>query len=234
MTISYKFYMNKLRLLITDDCQMVREGLAKIIIDYAKDIEVVGLAPNGEVAKQQVIKLRPDVVLMDIRMPCMDGIKATAAIKELCPFTRIIGMTNFDDDEYLIGVLLAGASAYLLKEQPVEEYLDIIRKVAAGQVCISEEIAIRLAKRAKLISQSPSFDKDQQAINITEGNIKKLAHREQEILILLSEGLDNTEIAHKLFLSIGTIKNYISGIYHKLGANDRTHAIILAKLNGYI
>lgn len=207
---------------------MVREGLRKILIDTAPGIEVAGLAADGREALALVEERRPEVILMDIRMPVMNGIDATAAITAKYPATKVVALTTFDDDDYLVDAVRAGAVAYLLKDVPLEELLEAIRKAAAGQSVIPGKLARRLAERAHLAKggAAPGDEAARQRIALSE--------RETEILCLLAEGLENADIAARLNLSLGTVKNYVSRIYDKLEARDRTHAIIQARKHGLI
>lgn len=206
---------------IADDHYLVREGLRKILCDMAPGIEVVGLAANGQEALDLVAVRQPDVMLMDIRMPVLDGIEATVAIAERFPGTKVIALTTFDDDEYLVDIMRAGAVAFLLKDIPLEELLAVIAKAADGQTIIPGNLARRLAERAYR-ARGGSGGSDSQPRLV-------LSSRENEILILLAEGLENAEIALRLNLSLGTVKNYVSRIYDKLEARDRTHAILQAR-----
>ncbi len=213
--------MNDLiRIVIADDQRLMREGL-KTIIDLEEDMEVLGTAANGREAVELCRNLSPDIVLMDIRMPEMDGVEATAAITAEKTAAGVIVVTTFDDDELIIKALQAGAKTYLLKDLPSEKLLETIRATFRGDIVMQPEIAAKLVKRASVTNME---EEDTRGGEIIEA----LTIREKEILALMAEGFNNNDIAVKLFLSAGTIKNQVSNIYSKLGTSDRTQAVLLA------
>ncbi len=211
---------NTIKIVIADDQRLMREGL-KTILDLEEDMEVLGTAGNGKEALELCRRLTPDVVLMDIRMPEMDGVEATKLISAEGLATRVIVVTTFDDDELIIKALKAGAKTYLLKDLPSEKLLGAIRATFNGDIVLQPEIAAKLVEKA---SGAGSSAEEQ-----TDGyKTEALTRREKEILALMVEGLSNSDIAARLFLSEGTVKNQVSVIYGKLGTSDRTQAVLLA------
>lgn len=210
----------KIKIVVADDQSLMREGLSTIL-DLEEDIEVLGAAANGREALELCRRLDPDIVLMDIRMPEMDGVEATELIKAEGLKARVIVVTTFDDDELIVKALKAGAKTYLLKDLPSEKLLATIRATYKGDIVLQPEIAAKLVERASgnavVVDEKTDF-------TITE----VLTRREKEILALMAEGLNNSDIAARLYLSEGTVKNQVSIIYGKLGTNDRTQAVLLA------
>lgn len=219
--------MSKLiRIVIADDQRLMREGL-KTILDLEEDMEVIGTASNGFEALELCRDLKPDIVLMDIRMPRVDGVEATERIAEEELQAKVIVVTTFDDDELIIKALKAGAKTYLLKDLPSEKLLATIRATHRGDIVMQPEIAAKLVNRAsgkEELADENHFGHGQEELTL----------REKEILSLMAEGLSNRDIALKLFLSEGTIKNQVSAIYSKLGTSDRTKAVLLAMKNKLI
>ncbi len=214
----------KIKIIIADDQRLMREGL-KTILGLEEDMSVLGTAANGEEALELCRKLSPDIVLMDIRMPVVDGVEATSLITKEGLAAKVIVVTTFDDDELIIKALKAGAKTYLLKDLPSEKLLAVIRASHSGDIMLQPEIAAKLvssAGRAETLA-----DENDRIINDSE----TLTTREKDILRLMTEGLGNGEIASRLFLSEGTVKNQVSVIYSKLGTSDRTQAVLLAIKN---
>jgi DNA-binding NarL/FixJ family response regulator len=237
-----------IRVLVVDDQSLIREGLV-IILDTQPDIRVVGQAGNGREAVKQVAQHKPDVVLMDIRMPLMDGIKATRQIKETHPHVQVIILTTYDEDELVFDGIRAGASGYLLKDITRRRLADAVRGAARGEAQIAPAIASqvlgefqRMTEALRRLSPGPArADSTRANSTRTAGRIldelpplENLTPREETILRLLTEGLTNAGIAERLHLSEGTVKNYVSEILSKLHANDRTHAVVLALKHGLI
>ena len=210
-----------IRILIADDQQLMREGL-RTILDLEADMRVIGTAANGQIAWELCRDDRPDVVLMDIQMPVMDGVEATRRILEYDPTIHIIALTTFDDDELIIRVLRAGARTYLLKDLPSEKLLEAIRATVRGDILLQPEIASRLVAATR----EPAAHGTADALPATMR--EPLSPRELGILALMVRGMHNREIAADLFLTEGTVKNHISTIYSKLGVRDRTQAVLLA------
>ncbi len=215
-----------IRIVLADDQRLMREGL-KTILDLEEDMEVIGTASNGFEALELCRDLKPDIVLMDIRMPRVDGVEATERIAEEELPAKVIVVTTFDDDELIVKALKAGAKTYLLKDLPSEKLLATIRATHRGDIVMQPEIAAKLVNRAsgkEELADENHFGHGQEELTL----------REKEILSLMAEGLSNRDIALKLFLSEGTIKNQVSAIYSKLGTSDRTKAVLLAMRNKLI
>ena len=209
--------MEPIRVLIADDQRLMREGLATLLA-LADDIDVVAQAGDGAEAIELAKAHRPDVILMDIQMPRINGVEATRTIRAILPATQIIILTTFDNDEYLLEGLRAGACGYLLKDMPSEQLADAIRSAAKGQSPIGPEMARKLVN---LVTHSP--------IGTAPLTASELSEREIEVLRLIADGLSNKEIAEKLFIAEGTAKNHVSNILSKLEARDRAQAVARAK-----
>jgi DNA-binding NarL/FixJ family response regulator len=228
-----------IRVLVVDDQALVREGLA-IILDAQPDLQVVGQAEDGRQAVKLANQLAPDVVLMDIRMPLMDGIKATRQIKETHPRTQVVILTTYDEDELVFEGLRAGASGYLLKDITRGQLAEAVRGAARGEAQIDPAIASQvLAEFQRMANALRRFGQQQPGLSTdaTPSDLppmETLTPREETILHLLTEGLTNAGIAARLYLSEGTVKNYVSEILSKLHANDRTHAVVLAIKHGLL
>jgi DNA-binding NarL/FixJ family response regulator len=206
--------MNKIKILIADDQSIIRDGL-KLILDMEEDLEVVGVASNGQEALKLTEELEPDVILMDIRMPILDGVMATKKICEIYPKTRIIILTTFSDDEYIFEALKAGAKGYLLKDVPSNELADSIRMVMKGGMLIHPDIAVKVVRGL-------SNPVKEQEVSSNYKQPDELTNREIEIVRLIGRGKTNKEIAAELFLSEGTVKNHITNVLSKLYLRDRT------------
>lgn len=208
-----------IKIVIADDQRLMREGL-KTIIELEADMEVPATAANGMEALALCRKFKPDIVLMDMRMPEMDGVEATRQITAEGLNAKVIVVTTFDDDELIIKALQAGAKTYLLKDLPSEKLLSVIRATYRGDIVMQPEIAARLIERASDVKGRTATE--------DEYTNEKLTTREKEILALMADGLSNSSIASRLYLSEGTVKNQVSVIYSKLGTSDRTQAVLLA------
>jgi len=209
--------MKTIKILIADDQTLMRDGL-KTIIELEDDMEVVGTAENGLQAYEMTGKLCPDVVLMDIRMPVMDGVESTRIIKKDFPSAVVIMLTTFDDEEYIVQALQFGANGYLLKDIQGNKLIDAVRDSSKGNMLIPANIATKLAAK---LSQIP-IEYRRQEQNI----LCDLSEREINIARLMVKGYTNKQISAALFISEGTAKNYISMIYSKIGISDRTKAVI--------
>ncbi|MCD9020492.1 response regulator transcription factor [Cohnella silvisoli] len=213
-----------LRVLIADDQTLMRDGL-QTILQLEDDIEVIATAENGEEACKLVAIHQPDLVLMDIRMPVMNGIEAVKKLRVDSPQTKVLVLTTFDEDEYIIDALASGAVGFLLKDIPTEKLLQAVRDAARGEIMLPSSIAVKLA--ARLTAPAPGRHPLPRARGKTSE--LKFTNREMSIVTLMVEGRNNREIAQLLFMSEGTVKNYISAIYDKIGTNDRTQAVIWLK-----
>ena len=206
-------------LLLVDDQEIIRQGI-KSLLESQPDFEVVGEAENGKQAISQVEALHPDIVLMDVRMPIMDGIAATKAIIQQFPQIKILILTTFDDDEYISKGMQFGAKGYLLKDTPLEPLANAIRLVYAGHTHLGPGLF------EKIITSPPA--------TITESNpappheLEELTPREKEVLCLIASGASNREIAEQLFISERTVKNHVTSILNRLSLRDRTQAAIFA------
>ena len=221
----------KIRVLLADDQRLMREGL-RIILEDAPDIEVIGEAENGLVATQMAERQRPDVILMDIRMPLLDGIEATERIRKQgaadgTPGPRILLLTTFDTPELVIEGMRAGAAGYLLKDCSAEELCTAVRAVARGQVLLQASSAAQLLAGLHM-QQSPTLKES------ASSEVEKmgLTARELDVVRLIAQGASNTEIATTLFVSDATVKTHINHIFSKLGARDRAQVIVKARQLG--
>ncbi len=214
-----------IKVLIADDQELIRESL-KIILDVNADIKVVGVAENGRKVLDLLKKTSPDIILMDIRMPELDGVQCTKAVKEKFPDVKIIILTTFDDDEYVFYALKYGASGYLLKGCSVQELTSAIHTVMNGGSILNQSVLTKVVKLFNQLAQTsitPELDgRKLEALNRTERNVASLVGR----------GLSNKEIAEALFLSEGTIRNALSSALSKLNLRDRTQLAIWAVQTG--
>ena len=222
--------MEPIRILIVDDQRLMREGL-RTLLELESDLAIAAEAEDGQAALEQYEATRPAVVLMDIRMPRLDGVEATRRLCQRWPEARVIILTTFDDDAYVFDGLRAGALGYLLKDVSGHELAEAVRKVAAGGALIEPSVArkvlaefARLAEPDRSASDHPALDRLPEP----------LSEREQGILRLLASGANNRQIANQLFLAEGTVKNYISTILAKLGVQDRTQAALRARELGLL
>ncbi len=216
-----------IRILLADDQAMVRTGL-RMIIDAQSDLTVVGEAADGRDAVEQARRLAPDVVLMDIRMPTLDGIAATRQVVDAreTPTVRVIVLTTFDLDEHVVDALHAGASGFLLKDAPAEVLLDGIRAVDRGDALLDPAVTRRMIDR--FVSTLPRSDP------AVESALATLTEREREVLTLVARGLSNDEIADRLHLADSTIKTHVSSVLAKLHLRDRVQAVVLAYEAGLV
>lgn len=208
--------------LICDDQAVVREGL-RAILKTAGDIDVVGVAQNGVEAVELVARLKPAVVLMDLKMPGVNGVQATRRIHAEQPDVRVLVLTTYDADDWVFDAIRAGASGYLLKDSPSESLLSAIRGTAAGQAHLDPAVAGKVLARVAATLPAPDA-----------GIARDLSERELDILRLIARGLTNADIATRLFLSEGTVRNYVSQVLAKLGVADRTQAAVIALRHGLV
>src|SRR5690348_11362854 len=213
-----------IRVLVVDDQELVRLGFC-VILDAADGITVVGEAANGDAAVSQVAAHAPDVVLMDIRMPGMDGLEATRVITRVASAPKVVMLTTFDLDDYVYEALRAGASGFLLKDSPRHDLIAAVRAAAAGDALLAPSVTRRLieafARRPPEASPSPS-------------QLASLTARERDVLLLLARGRSNAEIAAVLFVSEATVKTHVGNLLAKLGLRDRVQAVILAYETGIV
>jgi len=216
---------DRLRVVIADDQPLMRAGL-RTLLELEPDIDVVGEAADGGEAIAEAGRLRPDVVLMDVRMPGLQGVEATRTLRSRHPDVRVLILTTFDDERYVFDGLAAGASGYLLKDVSGEELAAAVRTVASGGAVIGPAVAGKVLGRvARSTSSAPGSD---------AGLLEPLNARELEILAAIGEGCSNPEIARRLGLAEGTVKNYVSRILQKTGCADRTQAALRARELGLI
>ncbi len=210
-----------IRVLIVDDQMMVREGFS-VLLGAQPDIEVVGEAVDGREAVAQVQALRPDVVLMDIRMPGMNGIEATREIVAADDSSKVLVLTTFDLDEYVYQALRAGASGFLLKDASARQLADGVRVVASGEALLAPSVTRRLINEFARVMPA------QRGGSAGVGQVEELTDRETEVLVLIAQGLSNLEIADRLVVAESTIKTHVSRVLVKLGVRDRTQAAVYA------
>ncbi|MGX9887516.1 response regulator [Streptomyces sp. NPDC002276] len=211
-----------IRVLIADDQMMVREGFS-VLLGAMPDIEVVGEAVNGRDAVERVRELAPDVVLMDIRMPEMNGIEATREIVAADSAAKVLVLTTFDLDEYVYQALRAGASGFLLKDASARQLADGVRVVAAGEALLAPSVTRRLITEFSKLAEAPRLIPAAQQVAYGD-----LTERETEVLVLIAQGLSNVEIAERLVVAESTIKTHVSRVLVKLGLRDRTQAAVFA------
>jgi DNA-binding NarL/FixJ family response regulator len=221
----------QIRVLLADDQPLIRAGLVMVITD-APDIEVAGQAGTGAEALRQVHDLRPDVVVMDIRMPGLDGIEATRRIKAEAPATKVLMLTTFDDDENVYGSLRAGASGFLLKDMALDDILAAVRVVAGGDALIAPSVTRRLIadfteSRSAAAVRGLRAERDR-AGGVARGRLAAVTEREHEVLTLVARGFANSEIAAELVISLATAKTHVANLLTKLDARDRIQLVILA------
>jgi two-component system, NarL family, response regulator LiaR len=211
-----------IRVLICDDQDLVCEGL-KAILSTDRELQVVGVANDGAEALDLIPRLNPEIVLMDLKMPVMNGVHATRHIRQEHPHVQVLVLTTYDADEWVFDAIRAGARGYLLKDTPRDRLLAAIKETVAGKTPVDPDIAGKLF--AHVVQQTSVPDAAISAL---------LSEREREVLGLLGKGLSNTEIAARIYLSEGTVRNYVSSIFEKLGVTDRTQAAVLAIRSGLV
>jgi len=212
--------------LIVDDQELVRTGF-RLFLETQPGLTVVGEAGDGEEAIERVRELRPDVVLMDIRMPTMDGVEATAKLTSgaIEPAPRVLVLTTFDLDEYVFGALRAGAAGFLLKDAPRERLIEAIRVVHSGEALLSPSITRRLIE---------DFAARSDPIEPAAAVLAELTPREREVLVLVAHGLSNVEIAARLVVTEATVKSHVGAVLLKLGLRDRVQAVVFAYEHGIV
>jgi NarL family two-component system response regulator LiaR len=217
------YNLGKIRILIADDHAVVREGTRRVL-EQEPDLDVVGEAGDGEEAVELATSLKPDVAIIDISMPKMDGIEATRRIKATCPSVNVLILTAYDDDQFIFSLLEAGAAGYLLKTVRSRELLDAVRAVYSGESVLHPSVARKVLNRfvsasGKLEGKEPS---------------SVLSEREMEVLKLAAKGLSNQDIADKLCLSIRTVQGHLGHIFNKLQVSSRTEAVVRAMKEGWV
>ena len=213
-----------IRVVLVDDQELMRVGF-RMVLGAQEDMEVVGEAGDGQAAIELAAALRPDVVLMDVRMPVLDGVEATRAITEAAT-AKVLVMTTFDLDEYALSALRNGASGFLLKDTPPAHLVDALRSVASGDAVVSPSVTRRLLDR---------FLGGPGAGELRDSSVlEALTEREREVLVLIAQGLSNSEIARKLFLSEATVKTHVGRVLSKLDLRDRVQAVVLAYETGLV
>ena len=213
-----------IRVLVVDDEDLVRTGL-RLILQAEPDLEVVGAAADGADALERAAVLAPDVVLMDVRMPRMDGLEATRRLLALPGTTvRVLVLTTFDLDEHVYAALQAGASGFLLKDVPAVQLVHAIRVVAAGEALLAPSITRRLIARFAIAAPPTPTAR--------AGELERLTSRERDVLLLLGEGLSNTEIGQRLFIGEATVKTHVARVLAKLELRDRVQAVVFAHRSG--
>jgi DNA-binding NarL/FixJ family response regulator len=215
--------LRKIKILIADDHAVVREGTRRIL-EQERDMEVVGEAGDGEEAVNLATSLKPDVAIMDISMPKMDGIEATRRIKVVCPSINVLILSAYDDDQFIFSLLEAGAAGYLLKSVRSRELLDAIRAVYSGESVLHPSIARKVLNRFVSASGKPE-GKEPSGM---------LSDREMEVLKLAAKGFSNQDIAEKLCLSIRTVQGHLGHIFNKLQVGSRTEAVVRALKEGWV
>jgi DNA-binding NarL/FixJ family response regulator len=211
-----------IRVLVADDQSMVRAGF-RMLLSREGDIEVVAEASNGNEAVEKASRFHPTVVLMDIRMPELDGLEATRRILAADPSARVLVLTTFDLDEYIYEALQAGASGFVLKDDPPEQLLAAIRTVAAGEALLSPSVTKRVIRE---FTRLPRPESPQ--------GLEQLTEREREVLELIAQGRSNAEIGQELFISETTVKTHVTHVLQKLGLRDRVQAVVLAYQAGLV
>ena len=213
-----------IRVLLVDDDALMRAGLAAILSSDG-EVEVVGEAADGRAAVDRVARLRPEVVLMDVRMPDLDGIAATREVVAVAPDARVVILTTFEDDDYIFGALTAGASGFLLKRTSPERLLEAIKAVAAGDSLLSPSVTRRVIDRMAALPSGEA---------VLDRRVEALTAREREVLEHLARGLSNAEIAGALVIEESTVKTHVKRILMKLGLRDRVQAVIFAYESGLV
>jgi DNA-binding NarL/FixJ family response regulator len=212
-----------IRIVIADDQALMRGGF-KMILDAEDDLEVVGEAMDGADAVRAFERLHPDVVVMDVRMPVMDGIEATRKITAIDRNAKVLILTTFDLDEYVYDALRAGASGFLLKDRPPEELVSAVRIVASGDALLAPSVTRRLVAE---------FARRPQRLDAADG-LEQLTDREREVLVLMANGASNAEIASKLYVAETTVKTHVGHVLQKLRLRDRAQAVVLAYESGLV
>ncbi len=223
MVLDGRKTMKKVRILIADDHAFVREGTRRIL-EQEPDLEVVAEAGDGEEAVRLASELKPDVAIIDVAMPKLDGIEATRQIKALCPTVAVLVLSAYDDDQFIFGLLEAGAAGYLLKSVRGREIVDAIRAVDAGESVLHPSVARKVLNRFASVSSRVQRKKP----------LELLTDREMEVLRMVTKGLSNKDIAQELCLSVRTVQGHLANIFNKLRVSSRTEAVVHALREGWV
>jgi DNA-binding NarL/FixJ family response regulator len=215
--------LETIKILIADDHAFVREGTRRIL-EQESDLEVVAEAGDGEETVKLASELKPDVALIDVAMPKLDGIEATRQIKALCPAVAVLVLSAYDDDQFVFGLLEAGAAGYMLKSVRGQEIVDAIRAVHAGESVLHPSVARKVLNRFASVSGKPRERK----------SLELLTEREMDVLKLVTKGLSNKDIADKLCLSVRTVQGHLANIFNKLRVSSRTEAVVHALKEGWV
>jgi DNA-binding NarL/FixJ family response regulator len=222
-----------IRVLLVDDQALFREGL-RTLLSIRPDLEVVGEAENGREAVEMAAELRPDVILMDLRMPVLNGVAATRQLQAERPECKVIVLTTFDDDEYVFDGLRAGAVGYLLKDVSSDRLVEAIRAAARGETFLEPSIAAKVVAEFTRLSGERRSGGTRPSATEERPLVEPLSERELEILGVLAAGASNREIAQQLYITEGTVKNHVTNILGKLGVRDRTQAALKARELGLV
>ncbi|OKI08077.1 DNA-binding response regulator [Streptomyces sp. CB02923] len=213
-----------IRVLLADDQRLIRESFG-IVLNAQPDIEVIGEAVDGQDAIDRIAELGPDVVLMDIRMPVLDGLEATHRITRSSPHVKIVMLTTFDEDEYVYEALRVGANGFLLKDSSAQQLAEAVRTVAMGGALLAPTVTKRLIEE---------FARGEASRTVRRGRVAGLTERETEVLRLIAQGLSNSELAERLVIAEQTVKTHVSRVLVKLGLRDRTQAVVFAYETGLV
>lgn len=224
--------LGAVRVLVVDDQRLMRDGLTSLL-SLQPGIAIVGAATNGQEAVEQAVALRPDVILMDIRMPVLDGVVATTVVRRELPRCKVLMLTTFDDDDYIVGALRAGASGYLLKDMPASDLAQAIQAVHKGLYQLDPAVASKVIAALTTPQTVTPPPQNNYADGTTDAH-NELSERERDVLRLIAQGATNREIASTLMISEGTVKNHISHILSRLNLRDRTQAAIYAREAGLL
>ncbi len=210
----------KIKIIIADDQALIRDGL-KTVLNLEEDLEVIATAENGKEAFELTQTLAPDILLLDVRMPVMDGVECVRKLKSIHSTAKVIMLTTFNDDEYILNAIAAGAKGYLLKDMEMAELIEEIHDAATDKLVMPSSVVTKLAE-----GLSKVVDEKNKCLEIEKYNF---SDREKEIAKMMAQGFNNKQIAAVLFISDGTVRNYISSIYYKIGLSDRTQAALFLR-----
>ncbi|MDF2540263.1 MAG: DNA-binding response regulator [Herbinix sp.] len=210
----------KIKIIIADDQALIRDGL-KTVLNLEEDLEVLATAENGKEAFELTQTLAPDILLLDVRMPVMDGVECVRKLKSIHSTAKVIMLTTFNDDEYILNAIAAGAKGYLLKDMEIAELIDEIHNAAADKLVMPSSVVTKLAEGLSKVVDEKNKCRAIEKFTFSD--------REKEIAKMMAQGFNNKQIAAVLFLSDGTVRNYISSIYDKIGLSDRTQAALFLR-----